>query len=72
MNRSTGRIAYAAATLATVLALTRAAGAQSPVYHEPPKLIKQGASTAPIPGPGTVVVQVYVKSDGTFKVTRVI
>jgi tetratricopeptide (TPR) repeat protein len=72
MNGSDGRLALAAAMLATAAALPCAAGAQSPVYHEPPKLIKQGTSTAEIPGPGTVVVQVFVKADGTFKVTRII
>jgi TonB family protein len=73
MNRSSARLATAAATVATaVLALNGLAGAQNPSYPEPPKLIKQGTSTSLIPGPGTVVVQVYVKADGTFKVTRII
>ncbi len=72
MNRSRAGLASAAATLAAFLGLTCAALAQSPDYQTPPKLIKQGTNTSPIAGPGTVVVQVYVNADGTFKVTRVI
>lgn len=72
MNGSRACLASACATLATVFALTCAAGAQTPVYRTPPKLIKQGTSTSAIPGAGTVVVQVYVNADGTFKVTRII
>jgi len=40
--------------------------------YAPPKLLKQGTSTTPIAGPGTVVVKVLVNADGTFKVQGVI
>lgn len=36
------------------------------------KLIKRGKNTTPIAGTGTVVIQVYVKVDGSFKVQKII
>jgi len=67
------RIAWSATALAAVvLGTASAAHAQSENYHTPPKLIKQGTAQSAISGPGTVVVQVFVKSDGSFKVVRII
>ena len=36
------------------------------------KLIKRGKNTTPIAGTGTVVIQVYVKGDASFKVQKII
>lgn len=64
--------------LLTGLALVAAAAFAAPPalaqgsYYFAPKLLKQGKSTAPITGPGTVVVKVLVNADGTFKVQSVI
>ena len=41
-------------------------------YYFPAKLLKQGKATSPNAGAGTVVVQVAVNPDGTFKVQNVI
>ncbi len=77
MRISTGKVTLAAAfaaPLAAVFTLPQPAGAQSsPItYYSPPTLVKRGTSTTPIAGSGTVVVQVMVNKDGTFKVTHVI
>ncbi|MBV8424825.1 MAG: TonB family protein, partial [Candidatus Eremiobacteraeota bacterium] len=41
-------------------------------YYNPPKLIKQGTNTTPVAGSGTVVIQVLVNADGSFKVQKVV
>lgn len=41
-------------------------------YYNPPKLIKQGTSSTPIAGDGTVLIQVLVNPDGSFKVQKII
>jgi TonB family protein len=64
--------------LLTGLALVAAVAVAAPPalaqgsYYFPPKLLKQGKSTTPITGPGTVIVKVLVNADGTFKVQSVI
>jgi tetratricopeptide (TPR) repeat protein len=60
-----------AAALAAALAAPLAASAQTSVYEEP-KLVKLGTATTAAAGKGSVVVQVFVKADGTAKVQRVI
>jgi tetratricopeptide (TPR) repeat protein len=53
-------------------ALPLGAFAQQSSAYTPPKLAKSGASSAPVPGPGIVTIQVLVKKDGTFTVSRII
>lgn len=67
------RLLGLAASAALVASAGAAAFAQtSSGYHTPPKLIKAGVNTSAIAGPGTVIVQVFVNADGSFKVTKVI
>jgi TonB family protein len=65
-----------ALALAAALALSPVAGlAQTPAPqfgHVPAKLLKRGSATAIPSGSGTVIVQVFVKKDGTFDVKRII
>lgn len=50
-----------------------AAHAQAPAGpHVAAKLLERGTNTTPAAGPGDVVVQVFVKKDGTFDVSRII
>jgi hypothetical protein len=44
--------------------------AQGP--HVPPKLLERGTNSTPAAGPGDVYVQIFVKKDGTFTVSRII
>ncbi len=53
-------------------AATPAVAQTSASYYFPAKLLKQGKATSPNAGAGTVVVQVAVNPDGTFKVQNVI
>lgn len=41
-------------------------------YYEPPHLVKQGTAKTPVSGNGTVVIQVLVNPDGSFKVQKVV
>jgi lipopolysaccharide biosynthesis regulator YciM len=69
------RLFLGAALCGSVLAMSPVAQAQSSGtqnYFTPPKLLKTAATTLPVPAPGTVVVQVLVKSDGSFIVQKVI
>jgi tetratricopeptide (TPR) repeat protein len=69
-----GRTSLAALSLAAAIAAPLAARAQTSgvTYYSPPSILKRGTNSSPIAGAGTVVVQVMVNKDGTFKVTRVI
>ena len=69
-----GRTSLAAAILAAATVAPLSAGAQSTglTYYTAPTLVKRGTSSSPIAGAGTVVVQVMVNKDGSFKVVRVI
>jgi Flp pilus assembly protein TadD len=69
-----GRTSLAALSLAAAIAAPLAARAQTSgvTYYSPPSIMKRGTNSSPIAGAGTVVVQVMVNKDGTFKVTRVI
>jgi len=64
------------ALCAALVALPGTALADNPPsdfnYYTPPKLLKQGTSTTPIAGPGTVIVKVLVNKDGTFKVQGIV
>ena len=46
--------------------------AQTGTAYTPPKLIKQGTSTSNSGGTGSVTIQVFVKKDGSFTVSRII
>lgn len=46
--------------------------AQTSSAYTPPKLVQQGTASTPVAGAGDVLVQVLVKSDGSFTVTKVI
>jgi tetratricopeptide (TPR) repeat protein len=48
------------------------AGAQTAPAHIAPKLLQRGTNTTAPAGAGDVMVQVFVKKDGTFKVNKVI
>jgi TonB family protein len=73
-NRASQRLSLGAALCAAVLSVPLAAPAQTGgvEYYTAAKLVHQGTSNTPIAGAGTVVVQVLVNKDGTFKVVRVI
>jgi tetratricopeptide (TPR) repeat protein len=61
-----------AGAVALVAPLALAALGDTPVYYEPPRMVKQGKSTSAIAGDGKVVVQVLVNADGTFKVQKIL
>ena len=71
-NDSAFRACTAIGTLTFFLASGTAAVAVNPQYYQPPKLIKQGVAQTPTAGNGTVVVQVLVNADGSFKVQKVV
>jgi tetratricopeptide (TPR) repeat protein len=48
------------------------AGAQTEPAHIAPKLLKRGTNTTAPAGAGDVMVQVFVRKDGTFKISKVI
>jgi tetratricopeptide (TPR) repeat protein len=66
------RFAAVITGIAAVGALAIPASAQYASEYVPPKLIRQGTTTQPISGVGTVVVQVQINPNGTHKVTRVL
>ena len=69
MNRISRIVAgFSALTIAVVAA---PAFAQSQDYSIA-KVIKQGTTTQPIAGSGTVLVQVQVNADGTHKVVKIL
>lgn len=70
MKRNTGMVAVALA--AGLLAAPLAASAQYANEYVPAKLVKQGSTSVPIAGSGTVIVQVQVNSDGSHKAIKVI
>jgi TonB family protein len=63
----------AVAVVAPLAAQAQSSGGTSGIeYFVPAKLVQRGTSTSGTAGAGTVVVQVLVNKDGTFKVQRVI
>lgn len=72
MKRSLSALAATCAAALAVAVATLPAGAQYSTEYSPAKLIKQGTTTKPIAGSGTVIVQVDVKPDGTHQAMRVI
>jgi Flp pilus assembly protein TadD len=67
-----GRTTLATLTLAATVAVPLAVAAQTITYYTPPTLVKRGTSTSAIAGAGTVIVQVMVNTDASFKVVRII
>jgi tetratricopeptide (TPR) repeat protein len=55
----------AALALGAIPLAPLAASAQTSTFYTPPKIIKQGTSTAPVLGTGAVTVKVFVKKDGS-------
>ena len=70
MTRTTGFAALALA--AALLGGTLPATAQYANEFTPAKLLKQGTTSKPIAGSGTVIVQVQVNANGTHKAIKVI
>ncbi|HEY5350215.1 MAG TPA: tetratricopeptide repeat protein [Candidatus Lustribacter sp.] len=56
---------------AAVAATPAAAGAQTAGTYVGPKLLQKGTNATALGGTGDVTVQVFVKKDGTFNVTKV-
>lgn len=69
----TAQIRIVAPVVAALVALAQlpALGQYANEYSKP-KLLKQGTTTQPIAGSGTVIVQVQVNADGSHKATHVI
>ncbi|MBV8750566.1 MAG: hypothetical protein JO103_12730, partial [Candidatus Eremiobacteraeota bacterium] len=70
MAERTLRLLSALAVGATIVAPSLA-GAQTSTYYTPPKIIKQGSSSAPIVGAGAVTVKVFVKKNGSVGTVQV-
>jgi tetratricopeptide (TPR) repeat protein len=66
-----GRI-FVATTVAVVALSSLPALGDNLGYYTPPKLVKQGTSATPIAGNGTVLIQVLVNPDASFKVQKII
>ena len=49
-----------------------AGGAQTAPSHVAPKLLQRGTNVTAAAGPGDVTVQVFVKKDGSFEVSKII
>ncbi len=56
---------------AVLVATPLAAGAQAASTYVGPKLLQRGANATALAGTGEVTVQVFVKKDGSFNVTKV-
>jgi tetratricopeptide (TPR) repeat protein len=66
-----GRI-FVATTVAVVALSSLPAFGDNLGYYTPPKLVKQGTASTPIAGNGTVLIQVLVNPDASFKVQKII
>jgi tetratricopeptide (TPR) repeat protein len=62
----------ACAVLVTPAIAPLAAGAQTAPSHVAPKLLQRGTNVTAAAGPGDVTVQVFVKKDGSFEVSKII
>jgi tetratricopeptide (TPR) repeat protein len=51
--------------------LSLTAAAQTSTFYTPPKILKQGTSSAPVVGTGAVTVKVFVKKDGSVGTVQV-
>ena len=56
---------------AAIVAAPLAASAQTAATYVGPKLLVKGTNATPLTGTGDVTVQVFVKKNGSFKVTKV-
>ncbi|HET9097673.1 MAG TPA: tetratricopeptide repeat protein [Candidatus Baltobacteraceae bacterium] len=66
------RIAAGAAAVAAAAAFVLPANAQYASEYIPAKLVRQGSTSKPIAGSGTVVVQVQVNPNGSHRVVKII
>jgi tetratricopeptide (TPR) repeat protein len=66
-----GARAFASASVACLTVCTLGAGAHAATFVAP-KMTQRAVSSVPVAGAGTVVVQVLVNADGSFKVRKVI
>jgi len=66
------RIVAGVTAAAAAAAFALPAGAQYSSEFTPAKLLRQGSTSKPISGSGTVIVQVQVNPDGTHKVVKII
>src|SRR5579872_5298792 len=66
-----GRV-FAATAIAFAMVSSLPAFGDNLGYYTPPKLVKQGTATTPLAGNGTVVIQVLVNPDSTFKVQKIV
>ncbi|MGH7716762.1 MAG: TonB family protein, partial [Vulcanimicrobiaceae bacterium] len=65
-------VAAAVASVAGAIASSLPALGDNLGYYTPPKLVKQGTPTTPVAGNGTVLIQVLVNPDGSFKVQKIV
>ncbi|MBC5809302.1 MAG: tetratricopeptide repeat protein [Candidatus Eremiobacteraeota bacterium] len=72
MARTSSVFALGCALVALPLAASAADRPATTNYYTPAKLVKRGTATSAAAGAGTVIVQVLVNKDGTFKVQRII
>jgi TonB family protein len=68
-SRLLAAVALGAVSLASFPLL---AGAQTSQFYSPPKVLKQGTSTTPVAGTGTVEVKVFVKKNGSVGSTQIL
>ena len=65
MSERTPRLLAALAVGAiSIASLPLAASAQTSTFYTPPKIIKQGPSSSPVVGTGSVTIKVFVKKNG--------
>ena len=62
----------ACAALLTPVAAPLAVNAQTAPAHIAPKLLQRGTNATAFAGPGDVTIQVFVKKDGSFAVSKII
>jgi hypothetical protein len=72
MTHDGGRLLSLPAAVALALIATVAAGRAQSADHTKPSLVTKGTTCAAIAGPGTVMVQVFVRKDDSFEVRQVI
>jgi len=66
------RLSFCLLACAAIVAAPFAAGAQTQATYIAPKLLSRGANETALAGTGAVTVQVFVKKDGTFSVSKVL
>ena len=73
MSERTPRLLAALAVGAiSIASLPLAASAQTSTFYTPPKIIKQGPSSSPVVGTGSVTVKVFVKKNGVVGPVQIV